>query len=85
MSEKRLIKQLQKKIDLLERENSRLTRDLYGDCRKVVLTDEQYLSALLATKTFRWTRLPRQLWGRLRASYFALRGQGSQPSGQPSP
>ena len=65
--------QLERRIELLERENASLLRKVYGDSRNVVLTDEQYLSALLHTRTFRWTKGIRALWGKLRTAAAAFR------------
>lgn len=56
--------ELARLVELLEAENFSLRRKLYGVAHEgVVLSDEQYLSALLRTKTFRWTRMPRKVWG----------------------
>lgn len=82
MNQEREIEQLRRRVGLLERENRALTRELYGDTSRVVLTDEQYLAALLATKTFRWSAPLREVWGRVLLATRALRGQ---PVNQPNP
>lgn len=73
MNEQAGVAQLQRRIELLERENAALLRKVYGDTRNVVLTDEQYLAALLQTRTFRWTKSVRSLWGKLRAAAAVFR------------
>ena len=78
MNQEREIEQLRRRVGLLERENRALTRELYGDTSRVVLTDEQYLAALLETKTFRWSAPLREVWGRVLRAIRALRGSASQ-------
>lgn len=66
--------ELARLVALLEAENLALRRKLYGAAHEgVVLSDEQYLSALLMTKTFRWTRMPRKVWGAIRLMLANIR------------
>ena len=75
MNQQREIEQLRRTVELLERENRALTRQLYGETAGVVMTDEQYLAALLKTKTFRWSAPFREVWGRVLRARRALRDQ----------
>lgn len=73
------ILELEKRIELLQRENSSLLRKVYGDCRDVVLTDEQHLAALLRTKTFRSTKGVREFVGKLGRTFNEFRGARFRP------
>lgn len=75
MNQKHEIDQLRRKVELLERENRALVRELYGETKGVVRTDEQYLAALLATKTFRWSAPFREVWARILRARRALSGR----------
>lgn len=74
------ISELEQRIELLQRENSALLRKVYGDCRDVVLTDEQHLAALLRTKTFRYTKGIREFVGKLGRTFYEFRGGQFRPT-----